>query len=120
MGRIEDPLLRQQLIQHQINSQAFALTNKRIMDEAMNGQTPGFTTSMLKYYGSELTKASSEMMVSMMGPQGLGREDPEHYSNQELEITRAWLFHKALTIAGGCSEVQLDIISKRILELPPY
>lgn len=119
-GHIEDPLLRQQLIEHQINSQAFALTNKRIMDEAMNGQTPGFTTSMLKYYGSELTKASSEMMVSMMGPQGLGRDDTEHYSNQELEITRAWLFHKALTIAGGCSEVQLDIISKRILELPPY
>jgi len=118
-GKVEDPLLRQQLIQHQINSQAFALTNRRIAEEAQAGQTPGFATSMLKYYGSELTKRGSELMVSMMGPRGLGQgDDTENFTETEREITRNWLFHKALTIAGGCSEVQLDIISKRILELP--
>ncbi|HNJ74697.1 MAG TPA: acyl-CoA dehydrogenase family protein, partial [Pseudomonadales bacterium] len=74
---------------------------------------------MLKYYGSELTKRGSELMVSMMGPRGLGQgDDTENFTENEREITRNWLFHKALTIAGGCSEVQLDIISKRILELP--
>jgi len=55
----------------------------------------------------------------MMGPRGLGQgDDTENFTENEREITRNWLFHKALTIAGGCSEVQLDIISKRILELP--
>ena len=118
-GKIDDPLLKLELTRQDIDTQAFALTTQRITDETMSGVTPGFATSMLKYYGSELTKDSAEMMVSIMGPQGLGRDDDhDNFSNDERGSTRAWLFTKALTIAGGCSEVQLDIISKRILELP--
>jgi alkylation response protein AidB-like acyl-CoA dehydrogenase len=35
-----------------------------------------------------------------------------------LDHTRSWLFGKAFTIAGGSSEVQLNIIAKRVLGLP--
>ncbi|PCI41205.1 MAG: acyl-CoA dehydrogenase [Moraxellaceae bacterium] len=116
-GQIEDPLLRHEVIQHEINSRAFAATSKRMMAEAKSGKTPGFATSMMKYYASEMTKSKSELMVSILGPEALGREGDE-FTKQELAITRRWLFDKAFTIAGGCSEVQLDIIAKRILQLP--
>ena len=37
---------------------------------------------------------------------------------QELALTKAWLGSFAQTIAGGSSEVQLNVIAKRVLELP--
>jgi alkylation response protein AidB-like acyl-CoA dehydrogenase len=52
-----------------------------------------------------------------MGTQSLGWEG-ENFSRREIAITRSWLFDKALTIAGGSSEVQLNIIAKRVLALP--
>ncbi|PCJ16907.1 MAG: acyl-CoA dehydrogenase [Gammaproteobacteria bacterium] len=116
-GQIEDPLLRNEVIQQEINSRAFSATTQRITAEAKSGKTMGFSTSMMKYYASEMTKKKSELMVSILGPNALGREEGE-FSKQELAITRRWLFDKAFTIAGGCSEVQLDIIAKRILQLP--
>jgi acyl-CoA dehydrogenase len=33
-------------------------------------------------------------------------------------MVKQWAFDKALTIAGGTSEIQLNIIAKRALELP--
>ena len=38
--------------------------------------------------------------------------------SEEGEMARRWLRTKANSIEGGTSEVQLNIISKRILELP--
>lgn len=117
-GQLNDPVLAQQIVQQEINDAAFALTGQRLVEETMAGQTPGFATSMMKYYGSEMMKAKTELMVSIMGPNALGWEDEENFSDIERAVNSAWLFSKAITIAGGCSEVQLDIISKRILELP--
>ena len=116
-GKIEDPLLRHQVIQQEMNSRAFNATTQRIMAEAKSVKMPGFATSVMKYYSSEMTQKKSEMMVSILGANGLGREG-EEFNTQELAITRRWLFDKAFTIAGGSSEVQLNIIAKRILELP--
>lgn len=116
-GKIDDPFLRNEVIQHEMNSRAFNATTQRIMAEAKTGKTPGFATSVMKYYSSEMTKKKSEMMVSILGPNGLGSEGDE-FNSQELAITKRWLFDKAFTIAGGSSEVQLNIIAKRILDLP--
>ena len=55
--------------------------------------------------------------MSLMGTQATGWEG-DGFSNEELAVTRGWLFGKAMTIAGGSSEVQLNIIAKRVLSLP--
>ncbi|MBV1882849.1 MAG: acyl-CoA dehydrogenase family protein [Pseudomonadales bacterium] len=116
-GKIEDPLLRNQVVQHEMNSRSFNASTQRLMAELKTGKTPGFATSVMKYYSSEMTQKKSEMMVSILGQNGLGREGDE-FNTQELAITKRWLFDKAFTIAGGSSEVQLNIIAKRILDLP--
>ncbi len=117
-GRTDDPLLRHQIAKHEMKNHAFTLTTQRLDAESLAGKTPGFATSMLKVCGSELIRERNELLVSIMGPRALGLEDTENFSEEEQKVTNVWLFSKALTIAGGCSEVQLDIISKRILELP--
>ena len=51
------------------------------------------------------------------GEQGLGWEGPG-FEEDDLEYTREWLRSRANTIEGGTSEVQLNIIAKRVLGLP--
>jgi alkylation response protein AidB-like acyl-CoA dehydrogenase len=34
------------------------------------------------------------------------------------KMVKQWAFNKSLTIAGGTSEVQLNIIAKRALDMP--
>ena len=72
---------------------------------------------MFKYYGSELGKERLEIQLKARGTQSLGW-DGDMFSDQERQLTRTWLRSKAGTIAGGSSEVQLNIIAKRVLGLP--
>ena len=51
------------------------------------------------------------------GFQGLGWEGDE-FGDDELEDVRGWLFGKAATIYGGSTEIQNNIIAKRVLGLP--
>jgi len=52
-----------------------------------------------------------------MGTQGLGWEG-DAFTGEEIEAVRGWLGGKAMSIYGGSSEIQLNIVSKRILGLP--
>jgi alkylation response protein AidB-like acyl-CoA dehydrogenase len=72
---------------------------------------------MFKYYGTEQNIARFELMQRAMGSQMLGWEG-EGFDEDELTQTRAWLRSKANSIEGGTSEVQLNIIAKRVLGLP--
>ena len=56
-------------------------------------------------------------MVEAMGGQGLGWEG-DTFAQSEIMATRGWLRAKANSIEGGTSEVNLNIISKRVLMLP--
>jgi alkylation response protein AidB-like acyl-CoA dehydrogenase len=56
-------------------------------------------------------------MVEIAGPQGLGWEGAG-FGDDELRLTRDWLRSRGNSIEGGTSEVQLNIIAKRVLGLP--
>ena len=115
--KLSDPVLRDQIAQFKIDSAAFAFTSQRSVEESKQGQGPNATSSMLKNYGCELNKRRYELMLQAIGSQGLGWEG-EGFSNDELQITREWLRSKANSIEGGTSEVQLNVIAKRVLGLP--
>jgi alkylation response protein AidB-like acyl-CoA dehydrogenase len=118
-GRMRDPLVRQRIAEVEMEQRALALTQRRADEErARSGKgVPSEETSMFKYLSTELTSRRMETYLNIMGFQGLGWEG-DSYTPQELQATRYWLYSKAFTIAGGCSEVQLDIIANRILGLP--
>lgn len=114
-GRIAETMLRHQIAEHEIDAAAFVFTLERAKDEAKAGGDMGAFSSMLKYYGTELNKARHEMILKVNGSDALEWEG--QYSN-DGDIARSWLRTKANSIEGGTSEVQLNIISKRILNLP--
>jgi len=114
---ISDPVLRDQIAQFMIDSDAFALTSRRSVEESKQSDGPNATSSLLKYYGCELNKRRYELMLSAMGNRALGWEGDE-FEDGELAITREWLRSKANSIEGGTAEVQLNVIAKRVLGLP--
>lgn len=116
-SKLSDPVLRDQIAQFKIDSETFAFTSRRSLEESKQGQGPNATSSMLKNYGCELNKRRYELMLQAIGSQGLGWEG-EGFNDDELQLTREWLRSKANSIEGGTSEVQLNIIAKRVLGLP--
>ena len=116
-GQIADPELRKRLIEHRITDRAFGLTVRRNGEELRSGGAPTFLSSMFKLYGTEQNKARYDLMLDMMGSQMLGWEG-DGFDGRELSATREWLRSLANSIEGGTSEIQLNIIAKRILGLP--
>jgi len=114
-GQLADPALRHQLARFQIREQAFALTMQRLGSEMKAGSTPGTASSILKYYGSETNKQRHELIIALRGMDGLGWEGEAFDGGS---VARSWLRSKANSIEGGTSEIQLNIIAKRVLGLP--
>lgn len=116
-GKVADPILRDAITQVAMDQACLDLTLERSRDNMKAGHKPGPETSIFKYYGTELNMRRRELMVSIAGPQGLGWEGPG-YDEDELKITRDWLRSRGNSIEGGTSEIQLNIIAKRVLGLP--
>ena len=112
-GELADPYIRRDVAKLEMDAKAFAMTTERAADEAKLGQSLGAKSSMFKYYGTELNKARWEVMIAMAGTDGLLWEGESGDA-----LSRHWLRSKGNSIEGGTSEVQLNIISKRILGLP--
>ncbi len=116
-GRVADPIVRDRIAQQELDALCFGLTTKRSVEASKAGQGPGHAASMFKYYGTELNKRKYELLMSIYGAQGLGWEG-EGFDDEELDATRQWLRSKGNSIEGGTSEVQLNVIAKRVLGLP--
>ena len=77
----------------------------------------GDVASIFKLYGAFLTRDSVDLQCRLMGTRGYGWQGND-FTETELEWTRNFLGYRANTIYGGTSEVQRNIIAKRVLRLP--
>jgi acyl-CoA dehydrogenase len=114
-GELDEPILRTDIARFEIDELAFRLTLERSGDLARQGKVNGAFSSVLKYYGAELNKRRYELLMAAGGSDALEWEGDRSHGG---ELARDWLRSKANSIEGGTSEVQLNIISKRILGLP--
>ncbi len=114
-GMLADTALRAQISAYEIDAVAFRLMMERVGDMAKLGQAHPAVSSLLKYYGTELNKRRMELVMSAGGTDALEWEGER---SREGRTARAWLRSKGNSIEGGTSEIQLNIIAKRILNLP--
>jgi len=113
-GRVPDQDLRMRIVRHEMDSRAFALTLRRAALEAKSNQGPSAATSIMKNVGARITQDRAELGIEIMGMNGLGWEG-EGFSEDEITQTRTWLWGKAVSIYGGSTEIQNNVIAKRIL-----
>ena len=114
-GILTDGFLRPEIAELEMNDAIFEMTIQRITDEAKTGVNAGALSSFFKYYGTEQNVARMELLTAIRGKDGLVWESENKKAASE---TRMFCRSKGNTIEGGTSEVQLGIISKRILNLP--
>ncbi len=116
-GKIADPVLRDDIARHRMDNRAFTLTLRRSAEESTTSGAVSPASSMFKFYGTEQNKQRLDLMLRIRGTQSLGWEGAG-FSGRELAITREWLRSRANSIEGGTSEIQLNVIAKRVLGLP--
>ena len=115
-GRIADRDLRARITAHKMEARAFQMTVRRADEEAKLGKGPSAAASVFKYAMAKINQERTELLVEAMGTQGLGWEG-DAYSPREIQAMRTMLRAKGNSIEGGTSEVNLNVVSKRVLGL---
>lgn len=110
-----DPMLRADLAMFDVDALAYGAMGEKFLDEIKVGKAHPAQPNMMKYAGTELNKRRHELMMSVGGSRSLEWDSEETGGGKP---SRGWLRTKANSIEGGTSEVMLNVISKRILELP--
>ncbi|MBH9537388.1 acyl-CoA dehydrogenase family protein [Novosphingopyxis sp. YJ-S2-01] len=114
-GRLDDPMLRAELARFDVDALAFTAMSERFVDEMKAGKGHPAQPNMLKYAGTELNKRRHALIMEAGGSDALEWESER---SSEGVRPRAWLRTKANSIEGGTSEIMLNVVAKRILELP--
>ena len=114
-GRLPEASLRAEIARFEIDEAAFRLLMQATGDRARRGGGNPAMSSALKYYGAELNKRRWELMISAAGADGLEWEGER---SRDGTLARTWLRSKGNSIEGGTSEIQLNVVAKRILGLP--
>jgi alkylation response protein AidB-like acyl-CoA dehydrogenase len=115
-GKIADSDLRSRITLHKMEARAFAMTVRRAEEESKQGKGPSAATSIIKYAAAKINQERTELMVEALGTGGLGWEGAG-FAPDALAATRALLRAKGNSIEGGTSEVNLNVVSKRVLGL---
>jgi alkylation response protein AidB-like acyl-CoA dehydrogenase len=118
-GRLTDGDLRGRITDHKMYAKAFSLTVQRQTEQAKAGQAVGHTASILKYAAARMNQDRHELLIEALGTEGLGWEG-EGFDKGAKKVTRQWLRSKGNSIEGGTSEINLNVIAKRVLGLKEH
>lgn len=115
-GAIADRDLRARISQNKMFERAYALSVQRAQEEAKAGANVSHMASMFKVAGATLNQERTELMVEAAGSRAFGWSG-DAYRPEELAVTRGWLRAKGNSIEGGTTEVNLNVVAKRVLGL---
>jgi acyl-CoA dehydrogenase len=110
-----DPVLRAELAMFDVDALAYAAMGEKFLDEIKVGKAHPAQPNMMKYAGTELNKRRHELVMAVGGSRAL---EWESEATEGGKPSKTWLRTKANSIEGGTSEVMLNVIAKRILDLP--
>ena len=111
----EEPVLRAQMALFDVDNLTFRAHGERFMDEWKTGRAHPAYSNLMKYVGTELNKRRHELVMATSGSSALEWDSEASGGGSKA---RNWLRTKANSIEGGTSEVMLNVVSKRILEMP--
>ena len=116
-GGLTDPVLRQRVAQLHIEAEVLRLIRLRTVSAAIQGRQPGPEASVRKALADEHGQKIMGLAKDLAGPAGMLAETGP-MGEPAGEWASGYLFSPALTVGGGTSEVQRNIIAERVLGLP--
>lgn len=112
---IQDPVVRQKLVEFRAKSRAILLTYYRHLTNAIRTGRPGPEGSIDKIFSSELGQELLAFAMSLQGATNtLWKEDASVNPSWQQDYLRSF----AYTLEGGTTEIQKNIIAERVLGLP--
>jgi alkylation response protein AidB-like acyl-CoA dehydrogenase len=116
-GAIEDPLLRDRLVQSWIGLRVMRLNALRVLAHQRPGELDR-AAMILKLHWSNWHRDLGELAMDVLGARGLYASPPAE-QDVTARLQRLFLFTRADTIYAGSNEIQRNIIGERGLGLPP-
>jgi alkylation response protein AidB-like acyl-CoA dehydrogenase len=116
-GIIADPAFQDRLAAASINVMALSALFSHAVELTNHEKSPGPESSVIKIVACELLQALNDLLVEAAG--GLASADKPVASNfGEVDVAAAFLQSRRATIYGGSSEIQRNVLARRVLNLP--
>ncbi len=114
---IEDPLIRDELVQFMIEARSMDLNGKRSRIKPLTQEKPMSLPLMSKLVSSEFFRELNQFALSMQGTKAAYYVDEPDAHDQGI-WQRSYLNAFSATIGGGTSQIQHNIIGEHVLGLP--
>jgi alkylation response protein AidB-like acyl-CoA dehydrogenase len=116
-GMMADPAFQDRLAAASINVTALAALFSHAVELTSHRQSVGPETSMIKIFASELLQELNALAVEAAGGHALA-DAPITTGFGEVDIATPFLQSRRVTIYGGSSEIQRNVLARRVLNLP--
>jgi alkylation response protein AidB-like acyl-CoA dehydrogenase len=116
-GAIADPAFQDRLAAASINVTALSALFNHAVELTNNKQSPGPESSVIKIFASELLQTLNELLVQAAGGHA-STQNPITTNFGVVDIAAPFLQSRRVTIYGGSSEIQRNVLARRILNLP--
>jgi alkylation response protein AidB-like acyl-CoA dehydrogenase len=116
-GVMADPAFRDRLAAASINVTALSALFSHAVELTNLQRSPGPDVSMIKIFGSELLQSLNELLIEAAGSDA-SMQDPIMTDFGAVDVSTSFLQVRRATIYGGSSEIQRNIIARRVLNLP--
>jgi alkylation response protein AidB-like acyl-CoA dehydrogenase len=116
-GVIDDPAFQDRLAAASINVTALSALFSHAVELTNRKQSPGPESSIIKIFGTELFQALNELLIEAAG----GHAPAEHPIATEFgdaDVSTSYFQSRRVTIYGGSSEIQRNVVARRVLNLP--
>ncbi|MDQ8730172.1 acyl-CoA dehydrogenase family protein [Bradyrhizobium sp. LHD-71] len=114
---IDEPVLRDRLMQLEGRLLAMQFTGMRNETAAAKKESPGLAGMIMKLQGCELNHQLSTLAIDALGELGVLYDDSPY-----LRAHGSWqsssMFELGLIIGGGTAQIQKNIIAERGLDMP--
>jgi alkylation response protein AidB-like acyl-CoA dehydrogenase len=116
-GIIDDPAFQDRLAAASINVTVLSALFSHAVELASRKQDPGPDSSIIKIFGSELLQSLNELLLEAAGSHA-STAIPIASDFGEVDVAAPFLQVRRATIYGGSSEIQRNIVARRVLNLP--
>jgi hypothetical protein len=114
---IGEPVFRDKLAALRIKVTAQAAMFWHAVDIIRSGQALGPSSSTMKLVATDNLQAATDLLIEAAGHRG-SDSDRLEAGDELVDVTQIFLQSRRATIYGGSSEIQRNVLAKRVLGLP--
>ena len=116
-GVIADPGFQERLAAASIDVMALSAMFSHAVELTNNAKSLGPEASVIKIFGSELLQSLNELLLEASGGHGSAAR-PVATNFGAIDVAGSFFQSRRVTIYGGSSEIQRNVLARRVLNLP--